>query len=53
MNSLARGRFFKTVFATELTAQIKSLLAVLRLHNVRYVCLPKKHSDSSLILMIS
>ena len=47
MNSLARDRFFKTVFTTELTAQMKSLLAVLSLHNVCYVCLqtwrkPKK-----------
>ena len=47
MNSLARARFFKTVFTTELTAQMKSLLAALSLHNVCYVCLqtwrkPKK-----------
>ena len=27
MKSLARGRFFKTVFATELTAEMKSLFA--------------------------
>ena len=39
MNTVARGRFFKTVFTTELTAQMKSLLAVLSLHNVCYVCL--------------
>ena len=39
MNSLARGRFFKTVSATELTAQLKGLFAVLSLHNVCYVCL--------------
>ena len=39
MNSLASGRFFKTVFTTELTAQLKSLLVSLRLHNVCYVCL--------------
>ena len=49
MNSLARGWFFKTVLATELTAQLKSLFAVLSLHNVCYVCLqtcrkpPKKY----------
>ena len=39
MNTVARGRFFKTVFTTELTAQMKSLLAVLSLHNNCYVCL--------------
>ena len=39
MNGLTRGRFFKTVFAAKLNAQTKSLLAVLSLHNVRYVCL--------------
>ena len=38
MNSLARGRFFKTVFATELTVEMKSLFAVLSPHNVCYVC---------------
>lgn len=37
MNSLASGRFFKTVFPTEHTAQMKSLLASLRLHNACYV----------------
>ena len=37
MNSLASGRFFKTVFTTEHIAQMKSLLASLRLHNVCYV----------------
>ena len=39
MNSLARGRFFKTVFATELKDEMKSLFAVLSPHNVCYVCL--------------
>ena len=37
MNSLASGRFFKTVFTTEHTAQMKSLHASLRLHNACYV----------------
>ena len=56
MNSLARGRFFKTVFATELTSQMKSLLTVLSFHNVCYQFAyrpKKKHSDSRLILIIS
>ena len=39
MNSLASGRFFKTVFTTGLTAEVKSFFAVLSLHNVCYVCL--------------
>ena len=58
MNSLASGHFFKTVFTTEHTAQMKSLLASLKLHNVCYVSnrpetdlskTKKKHSDSSLL----
>ena len=46
MNTLARGRFFKTVFATELTAQMKNLLAALSLHNVCYVCLQTKKKNT-------
>ena len=47
MNSLARGRFFKAVFTTGFTAEMKSLFAVLSLDNVCYLCLqacrkPKK-----------
>ena len=49
--TVASGRFFKTVFTTEHIAQMKSLLAVLSLHNVCYVCLQtwRKQKKTTLI----
>ena len=51
MNSLARGRFYKTVFTTGRTAEMKSLFAVMSRHNVCYVCLQacRKHQKNTLI----